>query len=267
MDLPLFYQLPFWTNPLLLVGILFLSLECSNRVGIWQRRRSGEEREQDRRGDVILTALLALLGLMLAFTYSFTVSRSDMRKAAAIDEINAVGTAFLRADLLDEPHRTSIRTSLLEYARTLVIDPQIAATNGGISKIIERMSAKQSAMWPAVKEMKEAHGPSPLTNSMVQSITDVIDAHTKRLVAALDWLPEVILSMLLFVGCGCLSIVGYSAGRADSLRRWRTTVLTLVLAAVMTMITDFDRPFSGLVQMNQQPYSRQIHEMELTLEE
>ena len=268
MNLPLLYQFPFWTHPLLLVGILLFSLEVSYRVGMmWQRRRAGEEREQGRRGDVILTALLALLGLMLAFTHSFTVGHSNMRKAAAIDEINAVGTAFMRADLLDEPHRTSIRTSLLEYARTLVIDRQIAATNEGITKIIERMSTKQSEIWPGVREMAESQVSSPLTNSMVQSITDVSDAHTKRLIAALDRLPEIILSMLLFVGCGCLSIVGYSAGRADSLRRWRTTVLTLVLAAVMTMIIDFDRPLSGFVQMDQQPYFRLIQKMQLALEE
>jgi hypothetical protein len=267
VNLPFFYQMPFWTNPLLLVGILLFSLEVSYRVGMWQRRRAGEEREQDRRGDVILSALLALLGLMLAFTYSFTVSRSDMRKTAAIDEINAVGTAFLRADLLGEPHRTSIRTSLLEYARTLIIAPQIAATKGGVTKIVERMSTKQSEIWPGLRGLVESQAPSPLTNSMVQSITDVSDAHTKRLMAALDWLPEVILAMLLFVGFGCLSIVGYSAGRADTLRRWRTTVLTLVLAAVMTMIIDFDRPLSGFVQMNQHPYSKLIQEMELAMEE
>jgi hypothetical protein len=263
VNLPFYYQIPFWTTPLLFVGILLLSIEVSYRVGVGQRLRIGEEREQDRRGDVILTALLALLGLMLAFTYSFTVSRSDLRKTAAMDEINAVGTAFLRADLLDEPHRTSIRRSLLEYARTLVIDPQEAASRDGIKKVVERMSAKQSEIWPAVKEMAEVQAPSPLTNSMVQSITDVSDAHTKRLMAALDWLPGVILAMLLLVGCGCLSIVGYSAGRADSLRRWRTTVLTLVLAAVMMMITDFDRPLSGFVQMNQHPYSWLVQEMEL----
>ena len=131
MNLPIYYQIPYWANALLFVAVLLLSLETSYRVGKWQQCRTGEEREVNRRGDVILSALLALLGLMLAFTYSFTNSRSDMRNRAAVDEINSIGTAFLRADLLDEPHRILVRTSLLDYARTLVIDPQDAVTERG----------------------------------------------------------------------------------------------------------------------------------------
>jgi hypothetical protein len=262
-----FYQLPIGLNALLILAFLLGCLEISYRAGVRQRETTGEDREMDRRGDVILTAMLALLGLMLAFTYSFTVSRSDFRKAAVLGEINAVGTAFLRADLLDEPHRTTIRTLLLEYTRTLRLDARSAGSHEGSRKTIEQISAKQAPIWPSIREMAAAHPPNPLTNSMVQSITSVFDAHARRFKAAADRLPAEILAMLLLVAVTCLSVHGFSAGRADSLRRWRTTALVLVLAGVTVVIVDFDRPLTGFVRTDQQGYFRLIDEMEAALEE
>ena len=93
----------------------------------------------------------------------------------------------------------------------------------------------------------------------------VVGTSSMRRMASFDRLPTAILAMLLFVAGATLSVAGYSAGRANSLRRWRMTALTLILAAVMVVITDFDRPLSGSVQTDQQGYVDLANEMEESL--
>lgn len=67
-------------------------------------------------------AVLVLLGLVLAFMYAFVSNRAEARKAAVIAEANALGTAHLRADLLDEPFETGRKADLLAYARTRAVN-------------------------------------------------------------------------------------------------------------------------------------------------
>ena len=109
------YRFPIFIDGVFIVAILLAALEIGYRFG----RREQKWKDADTGGGkLVLTTLFALLGLILAFTYSGGVTRYEARKQAVIIESNALGTAFLRADLVDEPGRTELRQALLEYART-----------------------------------------------------------------------------------------------------------------------------------------------------
>jgi len=99
------YQLPLWVVFFLFLAVLLIPMEIGFRLGK-RRKQFHLNPEGEVRSDMTLAAMLALLGLMLAFTYSFSMSRADLRKQSLITEVNALGTAFLRADLLPEPGRT-----------------------------------------------------------------------------------------------------------------------------------------------------------------
>lgn len=265
MTVPFFYALPVWLNALVFFAVLYGTFEISYRLGLW-RRRTGKARDMDRRGDIVLTAMLGFLGLMLGFTYAFTITRSDRRKSAVLEEVNALGTAFLRADLVKEPQRTGLRRALLDYTRTRFITTQNARTSDRLKEALRRTLKEQARIWVVVKSLIETTGsPGPLEVSVVQSINDVLDAHTTRVTAGFDFLPGAILFMLLFVAATSLAVAGYSEGRADALRRWRITVLTLVLTSVLMVIVDFDRSHDGFVTINQQGYLSLIEDMEQAL--
>lgn len=267
MSLPLLYEIPLWLDAVLFAAVLFGCFEVSYRVGSW-RRRTGKARDQDRRGDVILNAMLGFLGLMLAFTYGFTISRSEHRKAAVLEEVNAIGTAFNRAELLKEPYRSDLRHILLDYTRTRVATEAKARNSATIREMIDRSTKEQARIWPVVRKMIEGTAsPGPLEVSVVQSINDVLDAHTTRFTSAYDVLPSAILFMLLFVSGASLAVGGYSDGRADTLRRWRVTVLILVLTSILVVIVDFDRSLDGFIQTSQQGYIVLIDDMEQALGE
>jgi hypothetical protein len=215
---------------------------------------------------VVLTGMLGLLGLLLAFTYSYTVSRFDQRKSAVLNDVNAIGTAFARADLLAEPSRTELRNILLEYARFRHVDAELLRPHT-VNATLALMLEKQAPLWPATKRMASRTTPGPLEVSVIQSINEVIDAHTTRLTVGFDTLPSEVLHMLLFVAGMTLAVAGYAAGRLGSLPRWRMSSLAMALSAVMLVVTDFDRPTTGFIQVSQQGYLELVQDMEADMTE
>lgn len=259
------YEIPLWLDAVIFAAVLFSFFEVSYRLGV-RRRRAGKARDMDRRSEIILNALLGFLGLMLAFTYAFTIGRSENRKAAVLEEVNAIGTAFNRADLLKEPYRSELRRTLLDYTRTRVATEMNSRNTASVREMLDRSLKAQEEIWPVVKRVIQGtDSPGPLEVSVVQSINDVLDAHTTRVTSAYDVLPSAILLMLLFVAGASLAVSGYTDGRADSLRRWRVTILIFVLTSILVVIVDFDRSLDGFIRTSQQGYLTLIDEMENAL--
>jgi len=266
MDIPILYQMPTLVIGLFFAVILLAALEVGYRIGRWRRKETAET-DRKEQGDLVLTSMYALLGLMLAFTYTFTLSRADLRKQAVIDEANAIGTAFLRAGLAPEPARTELRKALLDYAKTRLVPAGTAVTNEQLRKTVASTSQALSKIWPITEQMVKSKPAGPVEASIVQSINEVIDMNTKRLAVSFDRLPGVILLMLLFIASTAVAMTGLSAGLSGRMNRWGLTLLILVLAVVMLIITDFDRPIRGFVQVSQQSLVDVIRDMEATLGE
>jgi len=107
-----------WADAVLFLVVLFVAVEEGFRFGL-RHHHAGSSAEKRTRGDVTLGSMLALLGLMLAFTYAFTLSRANARKQSVVEEANAIGTAFLKADLLPEPGRSEVRARPSAASRDL----------------------------------------------------------------------------------------------------------------------------------------------------
>src|SRR5439155_11151675 len=67
------------------------------------------------------TSVFALLGLMIAFTFSGALSRFDVRRSQGVDEANAIGTAYLRIALLPQSAQPLLRETFRSY-----VDSRIA---------------------------------------------------------------------------------------------------------------------------------------------
>ena len=245
LEFSLLYSLPLWVAGLIFIIVLAIALEFGFRVGL--KRRSTWKDADSGGGAVVLTSMFAIMGLVLAFTYASGVSRFDARKAAVMNEANALGTAFHRADLVAEPGRTELRKILLEYARTRAFDPADVRTNEERTAILKISLASLEKLWPATKDIVEQGKPGPIEVSLVAGINVVIDAHTIRLTAVLDTLPKVVVWMLLFIAAAALAVAGYNAGIQGRMSRWRMSAFALVLTGLMLVILDFDRPNEGFV--------------------
>jgi hypothetical protein len=266
IDIPLLYRMPIAATLVVFIVILLAALEGGFRLGL-RRRDSWKEPDADAGGGgLVQNATLALLGLMLALTYSFTVSHYETRKQDVIDEANALGTAFLRAGLEKDRGGLELQMALLEYARTRVVTPESSATFKDDLTMLERTLAAQSKIWPATERVMNAGPVAPMEVALMTSINEVIDMHTKRVTTGFDTLPQVVFWTLLVIAAVAVMIGGYTAGLSGMMCRYRMLAFILVLAATIHLIVDFDRSMRGFIRISQRPMISTIADMEARLE-
>lgn len=264
MEMLWLFEVPFWVNVFLFVLVLLVALEGGYRMGI-RKYRASEDAEKAVRSDVTLGSMLALLGLMLAFTYAFSLSRADMRKQAIVTEANAIGTAFLRADLSVEPGRSELRERLLEYARTRVVTAEMVRNRAQLQQVIARSLKAQAKLWPATKLALQEEMPAPFKASLVQAINEVLDAHTKRLAVVYDRLPGFVLVLLVAIAAASIAVAGHNTGLTGRINRWRMNAFVVVLAALMMVIIDFDTPLRGFIRVSHDSLVSLVEDMEAAL--
>jgi len=246
----LLHEIPPGFTLLFFLVLLFAALEIGYRLGCRWWAKSGQDTIKPADMGLAMTSLSAILGLLLAFTYGFVIAHHEARKNATISEANALGSAFLRAGLMAEPGSTELRQALLDYARTRVVAGEVRGVEN-LRVLVERSLEAQGQIWPATERIVAAGVGSPLEAPLVASVLDVLDAHTLRISAAFDRLPRLVLQMLIFLSAVSLGIAGYNSGIVGSFRRRQMSAFVLVLALLLTLIVDFDRPSDGQVRVPQ----------------
>ncbi len=239
--------LPIWSVFLATVAVVLLAIEGGFRLGQYRRRRS--EREDRPPVGEMVAATLALLAFLLAFTFGLAASRFDVRRGLVIDEANAIGTTYLRAGLLAEPHRTAVRTLLREY-----VDIRLQAVQPGkLSQSIRRSGELHARLWTHAATVGEKNPGSIVVGLFIGSLNEVIDLHTKRLALGVrSRIPGTIWTALYLVAVLATWAMGYHTGLTGSSRSLAMVALVLAFSAVMALIADLDRPQEGLLRVSQQ---------------
>lgn len=257
------HAIPFW---LVLVALFaafpFLAL-LGYRLG--RRERIGVLAAGDAKGlpgETSLGALLALLGLLLGFTFSATLHWHEGRTAAVVEEAAAIGTAFLRADMLPEGAGRPLQEALLGYARTRVAPAGFHPSRSEVAAFVTASLEAQAAIWPALKGAVSHGVPAALQVHASAGVTEVLDAHTRRMAAASKGIPPLTMAFLIFVTGAGVFVVGNRSALQGRPVTWRTLLLSVVLACVIGMIEDLDRPNDGFTVVRQDAFVTTIAEME-----
>jgi hypothetical protein len=239
----------------LIVGGLFAALlvvtELGYRFGRWRRGDDGEESTSTR--TTIEGGLLALLGLLLAFTFSMSVARFDQRKALVLDEANALGTAYLRTGFLPEAERAESRALLRHY-----LDVRLGLYLGGydpqrFAAALAETDETQTRLWRLASQAAAADPRSVPVGLYVAALNEVIDLHESRVTAAFNRVPGIVLVVLSLLAIGGVWNLGYFCGIARSRNLVSTTVFSVLIALVIAVIIDLDRPREGFIRVGQQP--------------
>lgn len=237
---------PIWVVFVGTVVVLGAAAKAGHLIGARMRARLGEAAPPDL--GAALGGLLGLLALLLAFTFAMAGQRYDWRKALVVDEANAIGTAWLRADLIPEPQAAQARQVLRAYAqaRADVIEASRRA------EAIARSERLQSELW-GITRAAAAAAPTPTVALFVVAVNEVIDVHGLRVQAALrNRIPPTIFVTLLAVAILVMAATGYAGGLTRERSSLSSILLVLVLAVVITLILDLDRPYDGLLTVSQQ---------------
>ena len=261
---PLF---PFWA----LVVISFLVLPLVALLGwlVGRRTYQKEGYERDRPaavpGDLTVGAMLALLGLLMAFSFGFSLSRAEARKVALMEEASAIGTAFLRADLLAEPGRSALREAIGAYARTRLADENFLESEALFRAQLRKTVEAQNALWPVTLSAISPGTPPAITVLVVNGITDVLDAGAQRLAAIVDGVPLFVKGIILAYASASLFLVGNNAALRGRPISWRTFLFSTGIAVIMMMVMDIERPQEGFVRAKADIMKTTVAEIEAAL--
>ncbi len=242
----------FWIQAVVAVG-LFAGLLCVVELGYRAGRRATVRRRDDPNSPsagqlgAIQGAILGLVGLLLGFSYAGAASRFIERQALVVEEANAISTAYLRTGLLDEPHRSDLRTLLRDYTQVR------AATfeHLQVRAILERMNdaARMHApIWSAAQAGVEAR--PAVTMAVLVPVNQVIDLQTVRLAAFRRHLPPLVIGLLGVCASFALAAIGYGCGIAGRRNLPFTGALAIVVAAAVWTTLDLDYPRLGFIRLD-----------------
>lgn len=230
------------------LGITLLMLafcEVGFRLGVRERTQRDEDAPVSLAP--IVGGLLGMLGLLLAFTFSMAASQHELRKQNVLSEANAVGTAYLRADLLDKQYGSEVKSLLREYVNIRLE----AISAGNLSDALARSAEIHELLWDHVSSASVAT-PSINTSLVIQSINEVIDLNQKRVTAALHLrIPVSVWIALTAITALTMLTMGIQIGVAGKRRLASVIPLSLAFAVLVTLVVDLNRPQNGLITVGQ----------------
>jgi hypothetical protein len=254
-----FFSLDTWELALVLAGIMF----GATILGLVAGRSLARHRETLREPfGVVQGALLTLVGLVLAFGLAMAVGRYDTRRAAVVDDANAIGTAYLRAQTLREPIRSQ---SLPLYPRytdaSIALSESVPGTEAQ-ARAIATESVLQRRLWSLAGQALADRPTESAPRLYVDSLNDMIDMQTTRVSALNNRVPSAILVVEVI---GAAVALGLLALYLAILSRGVVTVL--LAAALLTLLLfvtfDLDRPERGFIKIPTAPLVALRASMEL----
>lgn len=231
----------------LFAGMLVL-LEVGRRLGV---RSQGKDSDAGRTGVAAVEgAVFGLMGLLIAFTFSGASSRFEARRALIVEEANAIGTAWLRVDLLPDAAQPEIRARFRSYLDSRLEIYQEFTNDETRQAALARSNAIQLGLWKAVID---ACGEPPLpqaTMLLVPALNQMIDITTSRTMAAQFHQPTIIFAVLMALALLASILAGY--GMAGSRRqRWiHMAGFAGIMSAAIYLILDLEYPRRGFIRVD-----------------
>jgi RsiW-degrading membrane proteinase PrsW (M82 family) len=228
---------------------LFGAMYAFAWLGVSLRKRVRAERDDEGQEGYLLSAALALLGLLIAFTFSLALNRYDTRRAMVVTEANAVGTAWLRAGLAGEEAGPALQAAITRYTDVRLKLPN---EKGNAEAIEAETDRAQRVLWA---EMHAAirDTPPPVAATIITATNEMFDAASARKAERAARIPSRVIEVLILYALMSAGIVGYVLGGAGQRHRVVTTILFALLALALLLILDLDRPWSGGITVSQQP--------------
>ena len=182
------------------------------------------------------------------------LSLFEVRRDALLNEANAVGTAALRARLLRAPYNTECLKLLREYIQIrLDIARSSAVSSPEATAAITRSNAIQEALWQQVKAVAAKDNAMVPTGLFIQSLNEMIDDQEKRLSAVANRVPNIIIVALYGIAIFAGAFSGYASGLEVQRAQLPIYAMAVLVATMILLIQDLDRPGAGFIKVSQQP--------------
>lgn len=239
------FNRPLEHHPLALFAIALIAQWLAAYLGHSYRRRR-EEAQGAERADLsaILHADLTLLALLIGFAFAMALGHYDERKNLEEAEATAIGTAYLRADLLPAGAAAQARELLRRYAEQRIRfyrerDPE------RLPQIRSETDRLEAGLWSLVTGQAAA-GPTPIAALGVSGMNDVVNSEARTEAAWRRHVPVTVWWLIGLVALAGNLLLGVSEKRKSAAI---LAILPLVVAVPLFLIADLDTPRAGLIRV------------------
>ncbi len=224
-----------------LVAALLLALELGRRLG--RARRLADPEGAEKGTGAVEGAVFALMGLLVAFTLSGALTRFELRRELITQEANAIGTAWLRLDLLPPTQRENLRAEFKHY-----LEVRIADSVAGEAQASPAVETSQEKIWREAMVAAPSL-PPPTLGLVLQPLNDMFDIAGARYAAALNHASPAVYALLLALAFLSSLLAGYGMAGAKT-RSWLHIVcfVTSLLISIF-VIVDTEFPRRGLINL------------------
>ena len=231
----------------LFIGLL-VCLEAGYRIGARSSRNNPELAHEGI--GVIEAAVFALLGLLLGFSFAGGTSRLDARRQLIVQEANAIGTAYLRVDLLPSIDQPKMRRLFREYLDTRLRIYENLPDREVTQQAITRVAQLQQEIWADAVTASRTDPSHDISRLLLPALNEMIDITTTRMIALRTHLPTLIFILLTMIALLSGLLAGYAMERRKS-RSWLHILLyAAVVAVTIYTVRDLDSPRSGFIHLD-----------------
>jgi hypothetical protein len=242
---PMFFSLASWEVALLILAVIGVATALGYGIGLYLRQHEAKLREPF---GVLQGALLGVVALILAFGLSLAVGRYEDRRAVTVIEANAIGTSYLRAQLIAEPARTRSLALFPRYTDLAIQVSEEVPGSSGMRRTTAAEGALQRRLWHLAGQSIAAAPLASAPRLYVDSLNATFDSQSARLSALTNRVPGAVLALEVI---GAAVAVGLLALHIAVLGRGLVAMLSaVVLVTLLLLVTfDLDRPTRGLIKV------------------
>lgn len=238
------------SHPVTLCAIAFVILCAALEVGRLLAHRHLAKAEHFS-GSPIDAAVFALLGLLIAFTFSGAAARFDDRRELIVQEANAIGTAWLRIDTFSTEAQPALRETFRSYIESRQAAYSVVADKVAFRAALERSGQIQRKLWRIAIDAGRSPDALPDAHKlMLPALNEMIDITTTRAMATEMHPPESIYAMLFALVLVASVLAGFSMG-ANRSRSWiHMFAFAATMAITITVIIDMEYPRLGVITVD-----------------
>lgn len=236
-------------SPVAVAAVIFVGTLCSLEAGFrWGRLQTGRDALSHEGIGAIEASAFALLGLLLGFSFAGATSRLESKRELIVAEANAIGTAYLRIDVLAPDAQPPIRQQFKRLIEARISAYERRFDDAPTDRDLQAVSDAQDRIWSLA--VAASAGSKELALLTLPPINEMIDIGTARTVALQAHLPTLIVGLLV----GATAASGLLAGYGMAKRRRRSWAHAIAYAALLALtsytVLDLDHPRFGLITID-----------------
>jgi hypothetical protein len=232
---------------LALFAAMVALVELGYRIG--RRSRARDPDRSTSTVGAVEAAVFGLLGLILAFTFSGASDRFAQRRAQIVQEANAIGTAYLRIDLLPASEQPQLRDMFRRYLERRIEVFDNFLVREASDEALDAAEALQLGIWSRSTAACVSVPNPAACNLMLPALNDMIDITTTRTMATTTHVPWIILALLVMLSLLGAMLSGYMMALQSHRNVLHMVVFSLAVSATVYVVIDLEYPRAGLISL------------------